>query len=276
MERLLFGTAGIPQCCKGLKTYEGIAKVKELGLEAMELEFVHSINISEEKAPIVKKSAEDNGIILTCHAPYFINLNAQEKPKLHASIDRILKSARIASLCGAYSVTFHPGFYMKEDASKVYEKIKENIRKIVKTLQDEGIKIWVRPETTGKATQFGDLNELVKISSEVEQVLPCIDFAHLHARSVGKYNSYDEFCSVLDLVEKKLGKEAVKDMHIHTAGINYGDKGERNHLNLQDSDLRYKELMKALKDFKCKGVLICESPNIEEDAMLMKEVYDSI
>ena len=110
MEKLLFGTAGIPASSSG-PTAVGIGDVKKLGLGAMELEFVHSINISKEKAPEIKKAAEQNNIVLTCHAPYFINLNSLEKPKLKASIQRILGSARILNLCGGWSVCFHPGFY---------------------------------------------------------------------------------------------------------------------------------------------------------------------
>ncbi len=276
MKRLLFGTAGIPHNATGKATAEAIQEVRKLGLDAMELEFVRSINISEEKAPAVKESAKNNDIVLTCHAPYFINLNAHEKPKLYASINRILQSAKIADLCGAYSVAFHPGFYMKEDHKKVYNKIKEQVKLIVKELQENSNKIWLRPETTGKSSAFGDYKELINLSEEVEQVLPCIDFAHLHARSIGKINSYEEFSDVLSLVEKKLGKKSLENMHIHTAGINYTDKGERNHLNLEESDMNYKDLMKALKDFRCKGVLICESPNIEEDAILMKKTFESI
>lgn len=276
MKKLLFGTAGIPLSAKGSTTAEGIKAVKDMGLGAMELEFVRSVNITKEKAPLVKKASLDNDVTLTCHAPYFINLNSLEKPKLHASINRILSSCHIASLCGAYSVTFHPGFYMKESKGSTFDRIKDNIKKIVKTLQDEGIKLWLRPETTGKESQFGSVQELVDLSSEIEQVLPCIDFAHLHARSVGKYNSYEEFSEFFSLVEKKLGKDALNNMHIHMAGINYGPKGERNHLVLKESDMNYKDLMKALKDFNCKGVLICESPNIEEDALLMKKFYDGL
>ena len=107
MKELLFGTAGIPVSAKGLGTEEGIVEVRNLDLDAMELEFVRNINITKQKAPDVKKAAEKNNIVLTCHAPYFINLNSAEKAKLKASIDRILNSARIANLCGAWSVTFH-------------------------------------------------------------------------------------------------------------------------------------------------------------------------
>ncbi len=276
MDHLLFGTAGIPLNSKGLGTAEGIAGVKKLGLGAMELEFVHSIHVSREKAPIVKKSAEDNDIILTCHAPYFINLNSNEKAKLKASIDRILNSARILNLCGGWSVCFHPGFYQKSTKEETFNNIKKAIKGISEKLKEEKNKVWIRPETTGKETQFGNIDEILSLSRELDNVMPCVDFAHLHARTNGKYNTYGEFCEILEKIEKALGKKGLENMHIHVTGIAYGEKGEKRHLNLKESDLRHQELIKALKDFKVKGVLISESPNIEGDALLCKEAYEKI
>jgi len=276
MENLLFGTAGIPINSKGSTTAEGIAAVKKLGLEAMELEFVRSVNITSDKAPEVKKSAQENNIVLTCHAPYYINLNSLEKVKLKASIYRILKSAKIANLCGAWSVCFHPGFYQKSTKEEAYNRVKESIKEISKTLKNENNNIWIRPETTGKESQFGNLDEILNLSNEFNNVMPCIDFAHFHARTNGKYNSYKEFSEILEKIEKKLGKKGLENMHIHITGIAYGEKGEKHHLNLKESDLKYKELIKALKDFKVKGVAISESPNIEEDALLCQKVYNKI
>jgi deoxyribonuclease-4 len=272
MNKLLFGTAGIPANFQG-DTVAGIKEVRRLGLGAMELEFVHSINISKEKAPEVRKASEESNVVLTCHAPYYINLNAIEKPKVHASMNRIISSARIMNLCGGYSVTFHPGFYLKMEKEAVYNNVKKRLREIASKLKEEGIDIWIRPETTGKATQFGDLKELVRLSGEIENVLPCVDFSHLHARS-GKNNSYDEFSGILSYIEKSLGKEALENMHTHVSGIEYGEKGERNHVNLKDSDLRFMELIKAFRDFRVKGIVISESPNIQEDALLMKKAYE--
>jgi len=274
MESLLFGTAGIPSVSKGLTTAEGIASVKRLGLGVMELEFVRSVNITKEKAPEVKKSAEENNIILTCHAPYYINLNSLEKVKLKASIYRILNSARTANLCGAWSVCFHPGFYQKSTKEEAYNRVKKAIDEISETLKKENNNIWIRPETTGKESQFGNLDEILKLSQEFNNVMPCIDFAHFHARTNGKYNSYKEFSEILEKIEKKLGKKGLENMHIHITGIAYGEKGEKHHLNLEESDLKYKELIEALKDFKVKGVAISESPNIEGDALLVKNIYD--
>jgi deoxyribonuclease-4 len=274
MERLLFGTAGIPLCTIG-DTIDGIKKVKELNLDALELEFVRNINISEEKAPMVKKAAFENSIVLTCHAPYYINLNSPDRKKLEASQNRIINSAKRAFESGAWSLCFHAGYYSGISRQQTYENIKKAILKIIEELNASGTKIWIRPEISGKNTQFGDLDEIIKLSLEIEGVLPCIDFAHLHART-GKNNSYEEFSKILELLEKSIGKKIIENMHIHVSGIEYGVKGEKWHLNLQESDFNHRELLRALKDFDAKGVLISESPNIEGDAMLMKKIYTEL
>jgi len=187
MDTLLFGTSGIPHAARGLPTQEAIPIIKELGLSAMELEFVHSINISKEKAPLVRDAAKKSNIVLTCHAPFFINLNSLEKPKIEASIKRIVDSARITSLCGGYSVTFHAAFYQKESKETTLRNVKAAMKTIVQKLKDEGIDLWVRPETTGKPSQFGDMDEILTLSEEIDQVMPCIDFSHFHARTNGKW-----------------------------------------------------------------------------------------
>jgi deoxyribonuclease IV len=271
---LLFGTAGIPIACEGT-TLDGLHSVRSLGLDAMELQFVRSINISDEKAPEVKKIAQQNNVALTTHGQYFVNLNAVEKEKLEASKKRILNAAIRANDCGAFSLTFHAGFYLKQEPSKVYDKICKNLKLVVKSVQNESNSIWIRPETTGKATQFGNLKELLKLSQDVEQVMPCMDFAHLHARNQTN-NTLHEFEQNLIEVEDALGKEGLDQMHIHMSGINYTEKGERNHLELENSDMNYRDLMKILKKFKVKGVLISESPNLEKDALLMKKTYEGL
>jgi deoxyribonuclease IV len=276
MKELLFGPAGVPHSAPSRSTLDGVPQVAKLGLGCMELEFVRGIKMSPVVARQVRALAEKNNVVLTAHGPYYINLNSQDSAITNASIKRILDTARIANLCGAYSITFHAAYYMTLPKEKVYDIVKSHLRNIIRTLDGEGIKLWIRPETTGKATQFGDVDELIKLSQEVEQVLPCIDFAHLHARSNGKVNTYKEFSAVLEKLEKSLGRKALENMHIHMSGIEYTEKGERNHLVLKESDMNYKDLMKALKDYKCKGCIINESPNLEEDARIMKKEYERV
>ncbi|MBN1156784.1 TIM barrel protein [Candidatus Woesearchaeota archaeon] len=275
-EKLLFGTAGVPLSADDRSSENGVKRVRELNLECMELEFVRGVRMSTEIAEKVGKAARDNKILLTAHGPYFINLNSNEVEIVEASIKRILDTARVASLCRGYSITFHAGYYLKMEKDTVYNNIKKELERIVKTLKSEGIKVWIRPETTGKETQFGSLAEIIKLSRDIENVLPCVDFAHIHARTAGRFNTQEEIKSILSDIEKGLGREALDNMHIHMAGIEYTAKGERNHVNLEESDLNYKEILKQLKEFKCKGALISESPNIEGDALLMKKEYERI
>lgn len=269
MDRLLFGTAGIPISTEKRNTLEGIKQARKLGLDAMELEFVHSVNIGKENAPIVKETAQRNSIMLTCHGQYYMNLNSTTV-KINETKKRILNAARIAWLCGAWSLCFHAAYYMKERPEDVYETVRKHLKDAAKILDDEGNKIWLRPELTGKASQFGSLEELIRLS-EIDNVLPCIDFSHAHART-GKNNSYEEFCSMLSAIES-IGNDALQNMHMHLSGIEYGEKGEKRHLELKNSDMNYKELMKSLKDFKVRGVIISESPNIEKDALLIRNEY---
>ncbi len=276
INQLLFGPAGVPITAPARDSVGAVSYVKKLGLECMELEFVRGVRMGSETAQRVKEQAEKHGIVLTAHGPYYINLNSLEKAKTEASSKRILDTARVASLAGGYSITFHPAFYLGMPKEKVYAVVKFHLNNIIRTLEGEGIRIWVRPETTGKGTQFGDIDELIRMSTELDMVMPCVDFAHLHARTNGKINTYKEFCEVLNKIEKGLGKEGLGNMHIHMSGIEYGPKGERKHLVLKESDMNYKDLMKALKDYKCRGVVISESPNIEKDAVLMKKTYHNI
>ncbi|HUW45861.1 MAG TPA: TIM barrel protein [Dehalococcoidia bacterium] len=270
---LLFGTGGVPVSAKLRSTEAGIERIAELGLGCMEVEFVQGVKMSPKVAVSLGELAARKNVVLTAHGPYFINLNAVEPQKIHMSKERILQTARIAALFGARSITFHAAFYLKSTPAETYAVVKKRLQEVVNTLRSEGNKVTISPEVTGKPSQFGTLEELLQLSSEIEGVLPCIDFSHWHART-GKANSYQEFLGVLDQVEKKLGRRALDNTHIHLSGIAYGNKGEIKHLMLPNSDLQYAELLKALKERKAKGVVISESrPNLEQDALLLQQTY---
>ena len=272
MADLLFGTAGIPFSTQPPTTVDGIKRVAELGLGCMELEFVQGVYLNETEARLVAEAARSAGTKLSAHAPYYLNFNAHEPRKLRASQGILHKAARIAAICGAQSLVFHTGFYLGDSPEKTYQTVKKYLTEVRDKLKEEDINIWLRPEVSGKSTQFGTIEEILGLCSELEGVAPCIDFAHWHAYTRA-FNSYPEFTSVLEQIKNKLGAAALDNMHLHISGIAYGQKGERSHLNLKESDLNYIELLKALKDFRVKGMAICESPSIEGDALLLKESY---
>jgi len=272
---LLFGSAGVPRSVKNRSTDRGIRRIAELGLGCMELEFVRGVKMGESAARNIGQLANEKGIALSSHGPYFINLNAREAEKRTASQERLLDTVRIASLCGARTVVFHAAYYMGDPPDEAYSVVKKNLQDIMHKLKFEQNQVWVRPEVAGKISQFGTLEEVLSLSNEIEGVAPCIDFAHWHART-GKFNSYAEFASILEQIESQLGRAALDNMHIHVSGIAYGAKGEIKHLNLKESDFDYVGLVKALKDFNVNGLVISESPNLEEDALLLQRTYNSL
>jgi deoxyribonuclease-4 len=238
----------------------------------MEVEFVKGVNISPESARELKDLATKRRVRLSAHAPYFINLNAKEPAKMAASRERILQTARITSLMGGESVVFHAAYYLKDSPSDVYYVVKSNLEQITAKLRAEGNRVVLRPEVMGKDSQFGTLDEVLDLCAEVEGLAPAVDFAHWHART-GKANTYYEFTGILKRIRKRLGRSALDNMHIHVSGIVYGPRGESRHVDLADSDFRYEDLLRALRDFKVSGLLICESPNLETDALLLQQIY---
>ncbi len=273
---LVFGTAGIPARSKGHSTDEGLREVAGLGLGCMELEFVRGVHMNQALARNVKGLADELGVILSVHAPYWINLNAKEKPKLARSERYILDSARVGFAAGARDIVFHPAFYTGDDPPAVHERVRESIIRIQETLKSEKVDVILRPETTGKPTQYGSLEELVLLSSELPGVLPCVDFAHLHARTGGAINTEKEFHEVLDVIEKDLGPSALQRMHIHMSGIVYTAKGEREHIPLEESDMNWRGVLRVLHERGVSGLVISESPILEDDALLMKGFYEGL
>jgi len=269
MNKLLFGISGLPigSGIKNLNYTSGIQYAKSIGLDAMELLFVQNVNVTEKNKANILKSKIDNDFYLSAHGSYYVNLNAEEVEKQEQSIERIIKGMEGLAKVEGRSLIFHPGYYLKTSKEKTFQTIKENLLK----LPYKGVDY--RLETTGKGTQFGTLEELVSICKEVKSCKLCIDFAHIHARSNGALKTYEDFAKILQYVQDELGSSALEDLHMHMGGINYNEKGERHHLPLLESDFKYVDCLKALKDFAVKGCVILEGPLVEKDALLLKNTY---
>lgn len=270
---LLFGTAGVPHStAKKNNPIEGVKQVHSLGLDCMQLEFAHGVRMKEEVSSGLRKVSYELGIPLTSHGPYYINLNAREQDKIDSSVERIIQTAKISDLCGAESMTFHAAFYMKDSPYDVFDLVEKSLNVIEERLGRLDIEIELRPELTGKTSQFGSLEELIQLTKSVSSCSPCMDFSHLYART-GEYNTYEEFQGVLDNIEAELGRTALDNMHIHISGISSNSKGDLKHLNLNSSDFNWKDLVRVLKERECKGYVICNSPNLEVDAKMLKDYY---
>lgn len=245
-----------------------------LGLDCLEIEAVRGVHMGEDTARQVRERAEARGIRLSLHAPYYINLLSPEEGKRLASQKYIITSMRVAGLCGARSVVFHAGYYRQLGPQEAYGLVKKAVAEILSVLKSERNTVTLRIETMGRPKQFGTLEEVLFLCRDLEGLAPCLDFSHIHARE-GRVNSFPEFDRILRKLGRKLGPAALKDVHFHIAGMDYGRIGEIKHLVLKESDFRYDEWIEALKDNSVAGMVICESPNLEADAMMLKKLYGS-
>ncbi|MES0359278.1 MAG: TIM barrel protein [Anaerolineales bacterium] len=274
----LFGTVGSPKSTpkKPGGSVGGVLHSAELGLNCLELGWVRSVRVSEKTCALIKTTAEEGGVAISVHAPYYINLNAdeQEWPK---SRKRLMDAAHFGNLAGASDIIFHPGSYFQQPPEAVLPTAIKRLENCLEELRSADNPVTLRPETMGKSAMLGSLTDTIKMSQMLKGVKPCLDVAHLHARAGdGSVNSYDEWAQVLEDYGNALGDSALKDIHIHISGIEYGDKGEKEHLPLEESDLDFQAIFRALNDFKCQGRILCESPILEEDALKCKNTWCEI
>lgn len=273
-----FGTVGSPISTpkKPGGSVGGVIRSAELGLFGLELGWVRSVRVSEKTCALIKSTAQENCVALSVHAPYFINLNAndEEWPK---SRQRLMDAAHYGNLAGATDIIFHPGSYFERPPEDVLPISIDRLQGCVDELRAAGNPVILRPETMGKSAMLGSLDDTIKMSQAIKGVQPCLDVAHLHARTGdGSVNSFAEWAQVLEDYKEALGDEALNNLHIHISGIEYGEKGEKEHLPLDESDLDYQEIFKALKEFNCQGRILCESPILEDDALLCKQFWCDI
>lgn len=267
---IFLGPAGNCKSSKEQGTLSSFDRVNELGLNAQELEFVHSVYLKPEQAPKIRDQAKSKNVQLSIHAPYYINLCTADSSKFFASMKRISDSLNIASILEAKgAVAVHPGFFQTRDKTECFDAV----AKAAKTLALSYPNAILGFETTGKHSAFGSFTETLEICKQVNlsNCVPVIDFAHLFARNNGKIDYSSVLDTILDYDHTIL--------HAHFSSIAYTDKGEANHLPLSANQPSFEDLAKELKKRKTKFKtvnLVCESPLMENDALVMKQTLEKL
>lgn len=274
MGKFRFGTVGTPKNKPKSPggSVGGIYYLDQIGLGALELGWVRSVRVSEKSAQKIKEAAQERDIALSVHAPYYINLNAdtEEWPK---SRKRLLDAARAGFQSGATDIVFHPGSYFGSPPADVLKVVLPRLEECLAELRAENNPVVLRPETMGKGAMLGSLEDTLELST-LEGVEPCLDFAHLHARpGDGTMNSTEEWLAALTAYQDALGAGSLDRLHCHLSGIAYTEKGEQNHLVLAESDFDLEALFRALLEVGAGGRILCESPTLEEDALLIQEAW---
>ena len=273
-----FGTVGSPISApaKPGGSVGAILRSAELSLGALELGWVRAVRVTPETCAAIRQTAAEQDVLISVHAPYYINLNAddEEWPK---SRQRLMDAAHYGNLAGATDIVFHPGSYFERPAAEVLPLAISRLQGCIDELRSAGNPVTLRPETMGKSAMLGSLEDTLEMGKAIPGILPCIDFAHLHARQGdGSMNTYEEWVRALEAYGKALGDAALNHIHVHLSGIQYGPKGEKEHLPLQESDLDLQAIFRALATEGCQGRLLCESPAMENDAGYMREVWDAV
>jgi len=272
-----FGPAGIPIGTPGKAgTAEGIAYCREIGLGAMEVEFVHGVKMGEPAARAAGEAARKNDIRLSCHAPYYINCCAKEELKLDGSVRHIVATAQAAFWLGATPIVIHPGFYMGRPAAECRKLVISTLRRCLDGMEARKISgVQLGAELTGKKSAYGCLDEIIGLAEEFgcNHVAPVIDFAHYHAREA-RLKTQDDYARIMETAEKRLGSAASKNFHCHFSGIEMIEAGEKNHLPISANSPPFEPLARAWVENGWEGKAICESPLIEKDALEMQTIYN--
>lgn len=272
--KVRFGPAGRPLKYKG-KTELACDYIRDEGLDAYEYQATYGVRIKKQSALKLEENSKENRVLVSMHAPYYINLSSNRDDVIERSVQRLIQSARAAEWMGAYRIVFHPGFYTKYTPVEAMKRCLKSIDSLNEQLESLGIHDYIfAPETTGKKSQLGNLDEIIEICQNNEKFAPTVDFAHLHARSVGGIKDQEDYSRIFTKLENELG---IKTLHSHYTHIEYTDKGEkRHHCLFEDYGPPLEPLLNEIIDRGWNVTVICETPLLDEDALLMQRKYKNI
>ncbi len=270
---IYLGPAGVPLSCKGRTTLEGVQHVQELGLNAMEVQFVRGIRMDEEYALEVGELAKSLGVKLSVHAPYYTNIASDVEKTIEKSMDKIAMSGYFADIMKADTVVAHTGFYTSMSKDKTFEKAVEQATMLRDYFLDNKFSCRLGLEVMGKQQTFGDLKQIVAVCEAVKGVVPVLDFAHIHARTNGALKTKADFEKVFDEVDAKLD---VAHYHAYFTGVKYSNFNELSHVPIKKGDLDFVPLVDAVLDRGKDITIISNSPIVEHDAMYMKIMLERI
>lgn len=270
----------MPAIARKAGTLGSLDTIKELGLDGIEIQFTHGVNMKDEVAAEIKKKIEELDLTITVHGPFWINLNGEKMPTRYAGVNYIVEAVKKAHLMGAKSVTFHAAYMRGMAAEEVLANTVEMMKNVLKEMDKLEINdVKVAPELTGKESQFGSIDHLVMLNQELKdpRTALCIDFTHNYARTIGEQNGRDAFQTILDKIKDGLGADYLKNLHMHFGGMIYGQKGEQKHRTLPEEDkFEWQTLIKVLKENNVGGWAAIETPDIEVSTKIAKDFYHSL
>ena len=281
--KALFGSAGNPDSFyeSGYKhSFEMPKYLESIGVDAYEYQCGRGVAIKADTAALIREEANKHNIKMSLHSPYFISLSTTEEAKIANNIRYITESAQAVKMLGGERVVVHSGSCGKTTREAALEASKQNLLRAQKELDELGLSdVRLCPETMGKINQLGTLNEVLELCRLDERFIPCIDFGHLNARTLGSLKTEADFAALMDEVENALGYERTKVFHSHFSKIEYSAGGEVRHLTFDDTLFGpdFEPLANVIVKRGYTPTVICESAGTQaKDALIMKNIYESL
>lgn len=278
-----FGPAGNPESFyrAGYKYSLDMPRWLEgMGLTAYEYQCVRGVHLKETTARALGEAARRHNVALSIHGPYYISLAATEPGTREKTQKHFLAALQAASWMGARPVVFHPGGGGREDRAGSMKRARERLKELLDMARDLGLgDVPVAPETMGKAAQLGSLDEILELCTVGHNVVPAVDFGHLHAAGVGALREEEHFSAVLDRVQEALGPEALRKLHIHFSPVEFTGAGERRHRTLLDEGYGpdFTLLARQLVQRGLTPTVICESSGRQaEDALEFRRIFEHV
>jgi len=255
------GPAGYPAGSKG--PLDAVERASASGFGALEFQFVRQARMEEGNARAAGRRAQELGVLLSAHAPYYINFNSPRAETREKSLEWVLKSARICHQLGAWVLVLHAASYSRTDPEECTQAVVGALLECRRRMGEEDIgNVLLGLETMGKKGSWGTIEEVGEAVRLVPGVVPVLDFAHVHARSGGGLRSRRDFERTLDAVRAFYHG----DMHCHFSCIEFTAQGERRHLPLEARSPDYAPLVPLLRRHDGRITLISETPPPEEGA----------
>lgn len=263
------------------KTTEAPKWLKERGLDAFEYSFGKGYILSSQSAKEIGDEFKKEGIVLSLHAPYFINFANPSEEMYEKTKGYIRTGIKFLHTMSADRLIFHPASCGKAKREDAVELTRNRLITFMAELEYEGLLdgIFLCPETMGKTMQIGTYKEVIDFCTINPLLLPTFDFGHINALTQGGLKTKEDYKKIFAYCREKLGEERTKICHIHFSKIQYGAKGEIRHLNFDDTvyDPNFEPLADVIKEEGLTPRIICESAGMmAEDAAEMKKIYFSL